>query len=368
MVDLNDRTEKLVPLHDLHVAAGAQIVPFGGYLMPLKYTSIKEEHHAVRQAVGLFDVSHMGRVEVHGPDALAQVNYWVSNDVSTLQIGKALYGMLCNEAGGIVDDLVVYRLGEERFLLCINAANRDKDLAHFQNFRRGEAQIEDQSEETIQLALQGPMAEQVLQHLAKVDLSTIPFFGIAQVDLVGIPTLLARTGYTGEDGFELYLPLEGGREVFKALLQFSPQDLTLCGLGCRDTLRLEAGLALHGQDIDEETTPLQAGLSWTVKFEKEGGFVGREALLQEKTLGIPKLRRGFRLKGRGVLRSGYEVYSLQGDKIGQITSGGYSPTLEGSIGLGYINRAEKDLEDVLVEIRGKMVEAEVVKPPFYKRK
>lgn len=356
-----------VPLHEEHLALTAQMVSFAGYLMPVKYTSIKEEHHAVRQQAGLFDVSHMGQVEVRGVGALAQLNYWITNDVSVLPVGKALYTVMCNDEGGVIDDLVVYRLEEDRFLLCVNAANRRRDMAHFlANKLDVDVEIDDLSDRTVQLAIQGPRAEVILSRLTEYDLSEIPFFGVAQTSVAGVDTLVARTGYTGEDGFELYLPAEHGRQVFRSFLEFVPDELTLCGLGCRDTLRLEAGLALHGQDLDETISPLEGGLGWVVKLDKIGDFIGKSALRAEKSRGPARVRRGFILEGRGVLRSGYSILH-EAQEIGQITSGGYSPTLESSIGLGYLQQDSKSLEKVEVEIRGKSLLARVVRPPFYRR-
>lgn len=357
---------KHVPLHDHHVDLGAQMVEFAGHAMPVKYTTIKDEHQVVRSAAGLFDVSHMGRVEVQGADAIAATDYLVTNDVSSLVDGKALYTAMCNEEGGIIDDLVIYRLAEDRLLLCLNAANRDRDIAHIRAHLKGDAELVDLSEETMQLALQGPDAEPILEQLVDDTLDDIGFFRCARRDVAGVDTLVARTGYTGEDGFELYLPADGADQVFERLLDFQSQGLQPCGLGARDTLRLEAGLLLHGQDIDESTTPLEADLGWLVKFDAKDQFIGRTALQQQQKEGVERRVRGVKLTGRGVLRPGYTITA--GDtEIGAITSGGYAPTLEASIGLGYIDTDYDDTSDVEVVIRGRTVEARLVDIPFYRR-
>ncbi len=363
---MTDDELKKVSLHDFHVQAGARMVPFAGYSMPVKYTKIKDEHLAVREGAGLFDVSHMGQVEVRGPGAIEAVNRLITNDMKRLVDGKALYTMMCNEDGGIVDDLVIYRLAKDHILLCVNAANRHRDLSHIETCLRGDAAVGDISDNTVQLALQGPKAESILAELTDVDLGSVKFFRSVSGKVAGVETLIARTGYTGEDGFELYLPVEGGDAVFGALLDYQDRGLTLCGLGCRDTLRLEAGLMLHGQDIDENTNPLEAGLGWVVKFDLKGDFVGREALERIKKKGVQRRFRGMVLEGRGVLRPGYPI-ELDGAPIGELTSGSYSPTLEASIGLGYIDKGYEEVENVEIQIRGRSVAARIVDPPFYKR-
>ncbi len=357
---------KKVPLHERHVEQGARMVPFAGYSMPVKYGKIKEEHRSVRTSAGLFDVSHMGRVEVRGPEAIDAVNRLMTNDVTALTDGRAIYTVMCNEQGGIIDDLVIYRLGEDRLLLCINAANRQRDIAHIGAALTGGVEMEDQSDQTVQIAIQGPKAEEILAKIADTDLESIKFFRCRKADVAGVSTLVARTGYTGEDGFELYLPVDGGEEVFDALLDAGGDELTLCGLGCRDTLRLEAGLLLHGQDIDESTNPLEAGLGWLVKFDAKGEFIGRQALEAVRQQGTSRKLRGFVLQGRGVLRPGYDL-QIEGEAVGRVTSGGYAPTLEASIGLGYIDREFADADAVDIILRRRSVPAKVVDPPFYKR-
>ncbi len=363
---MSDESLKRVPLHDRIVAAGGRMVPFAGYSMPVQFTSIMEEHKAVREAAGLFDVSHMGQVYAVGPDAVAAVDRLVTNDVSGLVDGKALYTVMCNADGGIVDDLVIYRLSAEELLLCVNAANREADLAHMGAHLSGDVELQDRSDDMIQLAIQGPRAEELLQALTEADLKGLKFFRCQEAHIAGQPGLVARTGYTGEDGFELYLSNDGGAVVFDALTERFPEELTLCGLGCRDTLRLEAGLMLHGQDIGPSTNPYEAGLGWVVKLNKDSDFVGRGALAAIKEAGPARRLRGFVVEGRGVPRPGYPI-QIDGEEVGSLTSGGYSPTLEEGIALGYIDSAHADVDSVEIAIRKRSVVARVVKPPFYRR-
>ncbi len=363
-----DETEELdfVPLHDRHVALGARMVPFAGYSMPVKYGKIKDEHHAVRSRAGLFDVSHMGRMEVRGSDAIAAVDRLMTNNVEKLSDGRALYTVMCNESGGIIDDLVIYRLSSERLFLCVNAANRDRDEAHLRENLQGDATLVDRSDETVQLALQGPAADEVLQGLTDAELEDLRFFRSVEADVAGVTMLVARTGYTGEDGFELYLPADDAQTVFDALLDSDSPTVTPCGLGCRDTLRLEAGLLLHGQDIDESTDPLEAGLGWLVKFDSDRSFVGQNSLEAKREQGLKRRLRGFILRERGVLRPGYAI-EIDGRSVGELTSGGFAPTLEASIGLGYIDTDCDEAQEVDIAIRGRTRRADVVDPPFYKR-
>ncbi len=362
----DEKNLKSVPLEKRHVELGARMVPFAGYSMPVQYEGIKTEHEAVRTSAGLFDVSHMGRVYVTGKDAIAAVDRLVTNDVSKLVDGRAHYTVMCNDAGGIIDDLVIYRLTADRLLLCLNAANRDADLAHIEEHLSGDVELDDQSDQTLQLAIQGPKAQQILQQLTDYDLGEIKFFRCKQIEVAGVTALVARTGYTGEDGFELYLPGDGGEKIFDALVTRQDEGLAMCGLGCRDTLRLEAGLLLHGQDIDQSTNPLEAGLGWLVKFDKESDFIGRQALEKVREQGVKRELRGLILEGRGVLRPGYPI-EVDGTEVGQLTSGSYSPTLEASIGLGYIDKDAARASDAEVRIRRRTVAAKIVDFPFYRR-
>lgn len=355
-----------VPLKTRHVQEGARLTPFAGYEMPVQFTGILEEHRAVRESAGLFDVSHMGQVFIRGPEAIEATDRLITNRMERLRDGQALYGMLCNDEGGIIDDIVVYRLTEDEVLLCVNAANRERDVAHLKERIRGDAQVEDRSESMAQLALQGPKAQELLAKICDLDLDGLRFFRCAYGNVAGQNTLIARTGYTGEDGFELYLEAEQVGEVYDSLLELQTDGLTLCGLGCRDTLRLEAGLLLYGQDIDETTNPLEAGLGWTVPFERKGDFIGRAALEKIRDEGITRQLTGFVLQGRGVLRPGYAV-KINGEEAAVLTSGSYGPTLERSVGLGYIKRRFFDEQVGSIQIRRRSVEVSVVKPPFYKR-
>ena len=358
-----------VPLHERHVGLGGRMVPFAGFEMPVQYSGIKDEHLAVRSSAGLFDVSHMGEVEVRGPDAIAAVDALVSNNVRGLADGQALYTVMCAPDGGIVDDLIVYRLAEDHIFICVNAANRHKDLAFMrEHLPSGNAALEDTSESYVQLALQGPEAQRLLSPLVEQgDLSELGFFRCAWMKIAGQKTLVARTGYTGEDGFELYIPDQGGAAIFDALVErYVPSELTMCGLGARDTLRLEARLPLYGQDLSAETNPLEAGLGWVVKLETGHDFVGKAALEAIKARGVRRRLRGFRLEGRGVLRPGYPIFVGE-TEVGQLTSGGFAPTLDASIGLGYIDVEHADIERAEVEIRGRRLPAIISKKPFYSR-
>lgn len=359
---------KRVALDARHREHGAKMVPFAGFEMPLQYTGIKDEHLAVRSGVGLFDVSHMGEVEFRGSDAVRAVNRLVSNDLEPIAIGQAMYTAMCREDGGIVDDLIVYKLAHDHVLACVNAANRSKDFQHMkQHLIDGDVEMVDTGDDWVQLALQGPMASELLATTTDYDLSSIDGYHCAWGEVAGERCLIARTGYTGEDGFELYIPVASGIAVFDALVQAGDAfDLALAGLGCRDTLRLEAKYLLYGNDMDETRNPIEAGLGWVVKLGRDPSFVGEEAIAKVKEAGPEQRMRGFILNGRGVLRPGYPVFV--GDRqVGELTSGSYAPTLEKSIGLGYVDIDVANEERVTVEIRGKSIEATMTKKPFYSR-
>ncbi|MEZ4461129.1 MAG: glycine cleavage system aminomethyltransferase GcvT [bacterium] len=358
---------KSVPLEAAHVAAGGKMVEFAGFNMPVQYTGIKEEHLAVRNAAGLFDVSHMGEVEFRGPNALAAVDHLVTNDISKLVDGQAMYTAMCHANGGIVDDLVVYRLGPERVLVCVNAANRDKDFAHMRAHTTLDVDLVDRGDEFAQLAIQGPNAVAIVDALTDIDATAIGTYHAADGNVAGVPCLVSRTGYTGEDGFELYIPAQSAQTVFDALMeQGGKHGMLLCGLGCRDTLRLEARYLLYGNDMTDDTNPLEAGLGWVTKLDRPTDFVGKTALLRIKEEGVTRRLRGLVLTDRGVIRHDYPIFS--GDaEVGIVTSGGYAPTLEKSIGLGYIDVAHAEATHVQIEIRGRRLSADVTKKPFYKR-
>ncbi len=363
---------KSIPLQSRHEQAEAKMVGFGGFLMPLQYSGIKDEHHAVRNDVGLFDVSHMGEVELRGPRALEAADRLFTNDIRALDDGQAMYTAMCNEHGGIVDDLVVYKLGEERVFICVNAANRAKDVGHMKAVVGDWQDLEliDASDDWAQLAVQGPHALELVQAIAGKDVEDISYYRARFGSVAGVDgVLVSRTGYTGEDGFELYIPADDATVVFDALVEAGgAHGLQLCGLGCRDTLRLEARYLLYGSDMDDETNPVEAGLSWIVKLDRDADFVGRAAIEKVRNEGPSRLIRGFVLQGRGVLRPGYDVLDPEsGEKIGHLTSGSYSPTLSESIGLGYLDAEHLDKDTVHVDIRGRGVEARVTKKAFYKR-
>lgn len=333
---------KHTPLYSFHCDHGAKMVPFAGFAMPVQYRSIVEEHHQVRRSAGLFDVSHMGEAEFQGKDALRAVDALMTNDISKLKVGRAVYTAMCREDGGILDDLIVYRLAEDHVLVCLNASNREKDVAHMRaNLIDGDVTFNDTSDSWAQIALQGPKAEEVLAPFTESDLKKITRFGVKQLSLRTdegeVKAWVARTGYTGEDGFEIYLKNDAVTPLVQTLIAKTDSEvLSLCGLGCRDTLRMEAQFLLYGNDIDESTNPLEAGLSWVVKMTGDRQFIGRDALQAIKKEGGPSRRfTGFQLEAKGVLRSGYLLF--QGDQeVGKLTSGGVAPSLGCSIGLGYV--------------------------------
>ncbi|MEM1349455.1 MAG: glycine cleavage system aminomethyltransferase GcvT [Myxococcota bacterium] len=364
-MEQTQETKRLVLEHK-HREAGATFAPFAGYAMPVKYEGFKAEHFAVRERAGLFDVSHMGEVEVTGPDAIASVDRLVTNDVASLVDGQALYTVMCREDGGIIDDLIVYRLGASRVFICINAARDAVDWAHMQAHATGDAEWRHRSADFVQLAVQGPASEAIVGAIAP-DATSLGGFRCAELEVAGALCLVARTGYTGEDGFEVYAPVESAEVVFDALVAAGRgHGMAMCGLGCRDTLRLEAKLHLYGQDMDEGTNPYEAGLGWTVKLGKAQDFVGKRALERLKAQGVKRRLRGLVVQGRQAPRTGYAILA-DGAQVGHVTSGTYSYTLEQSIGLGYVDAAHANDEVVQVQIRAKTVDAKVVKKPFYVR-
>ena len=358
-------TLKRTPLYEAHAEAGGRFVPFGGWEMPVRYQQgIQQEHEAVRQRAGLFDVSHMGEIEVSGPDAIAEVNHLITNDLSRLAVGQALYSPMCNGAGGIVDDLVLYRTGEQQILICCNASNRAKDFEWIDRHVE-KSTVVDRGNEYAQLALQGPLAESILQPLTNAELSAVKRFHFVEADVAGVSTIVSRTGYTGEDGFELYFEAAAAPTVWSALMtQGEPEGLIPVGLGARDTLRLEMKYCLYGQDINDETTPLEAGLSWTVKFDKQD-FIGKTPLVAQKSDGVRRRLICFEVEGRGIPRPHYEVVDMAGVKIGAVTSGTMSPSLKKGIGLAYVETGHhRSGTQIQILVRGKPVPAVVVKPPF----
>jgi aminomethyltransferase len=359
---------KKTPLYEVYSSYGGRIIDFGGWALPVQYSSILEEHEAVRTRAGLFDVSHMGEITVKGRDALANVQKWITNDASKLANGQALYSPMCHEDGGTVDDLLVYKKADDDFLLVVNAANIEKDFEHVNKYSFGDVQIENISADVAQLALQGPLAEQVLQKLTATDLSQIKYFWFLEnVDVAGVNALVSRTGYTGEDGFEIYCDAKDAEKLWRAILEAGKEEGVLpVGLGARDTLRFEARLPLYGQELSDTITPLEAGLGYFVKFDKED-FIGKAALLKQKEEGLKRKLVGFEMIERGIPRSHYEI-QVAGRRIGVVTSGTMGPTVKKNIGLGLIEAEYAQIgQELDIIIRNKPVKAVIIKTPFYKR-
>lgn len=359
---------KYTPFHDLHVRAGGRMIDFGGWHMPVQYVGLIEEHQAVRTSVGLFDVSHMGEVEAFGPQVNEFAQYLVSNDVSACAIDQAQYAVMCQPDGGIVDDLITYRLSDSHLLFCVNASNTDKDFAWMQEVARAfDVTLVNRSAEYAQLAIQGRNAEKVLQRLTAVPLAEIAYYRFRRGDVAGAPTIIARTGYTGEDGFEIFFDPSYAETMWNALHEKgAPEGLRPIGLGARDTLRLEMKYSLYGNDIDATTHPLEAGLGWVVKLNKPD-FMGKAALVAAKQAGMKRKLVGFELLERNVPRHGYRTLDTAGEPVGVVTSGTMSPSLSKPIGIAYlpVGLSEPGTQ-FAVEIRGKAVPAMVVKTPFYK--
>ena len=357
---------KKTAFYDIHEKAGAKIVDFAGYLMPIQYRSITEEHKRVRKSVGLFDLSHMGEFVVSGPGAQAFVQRAVTNDIQTLGLGQVLYTAMCYSDGGIVDDLLVYNLGDIIYLV-VNASNIDKDFAHLDSLRKtDDIKLENISDETALLAIQGPDAEKVMAKLTGYDLPGLKFYWAATAEIAGVEMLFSRTGYTGEDGFELYMAPKYAEQLWQATMDAAREfDGEAIGLGARDSLRLEMKYALYGNDIDKTTNPLEAGLGWVVKFDK-GDFVGRDPLLKVKEAGPHRRNVAFELKEKGFPRQHYPIV-IAGKPMGEVTSGTFSPSLERGIGAGYVPaECSKVGTEIGIDIRGKVIPAEIIKPPFYK--
>ena len=356
------------PLHALHVARGAKMVDFGAWHMPLQYEGILAEHRAVREAVGIFDVSHMGEIDFTGPGALAAVQRLITNDAARLVDGRAMYTCVCYPDGGIVDDCIVYRRGAEDLRIVVNASNIAKDLAFFREQAGDLCEITNHSDEVALIAVQGPRARALVSELGGPALMQVPSFGFAGGRIADVEVVAARTGYTGEDGFELFVPAAGAPAVWQALLDAGAAPI---GLGARDTLRLEARLSLYGNDIDRTTSPLEAGLGWVVKLDKlsrNEPFVGAEALAAQKAQGLTRSLVGFKVSDRNIARHGAEVVDDAGKVVGQVTSGGPAPTLGGAVGLAYVPLALAQPGTTLtISQRGRTFTAEVVKGPFYRR-
>lgn len=361
-----DKDLKRTPYTDFHIALGAKMVPFAGYYMPVQYTSIIEEHKAVRSNVGLFDLTHMGEFEVTGPKALEFLQKVTTNDVSALAVNQIQYTCMTYPDGGIVDDLLVYRFAD-KYLLVVNAANIDKDYAWLEKNLIDGATLTNRSDEISLLAVQGPNAQKLLQELTAYNLDDLKYYHAVETDVAGKKIMFSRTGYTGEDGFELYIPNYLGEHFWKAIHEVGKKyDLAHIGLGARDTLRLEMKMALYGNDIDETTNPIEAGLGWIVKTDK-GDFVGRDVIEKVKAEKPKRKLVCLVLKDKAFPRKGYDIYG-ENEKVGQVTSGTVSPSLGVPIAMGYVaSKLSKPGNSVEIDIRGKRAPADVIKPPFYKK-
>lgn len=357
-----------IPLHDFHAAQGARFVAFGGWNMPVQYTSILDEHKAVREAAGLFDVSHMGEFFVSGSDAALFLDRLVVNAIAKSPVGKAVYSPMCNSEGTVVDDLIVYRTAKDAFLVCVNAGNIEKDFGWFlkQAERWGfEVEIEDRSDEFALLALQGPKAEAILVAIGLDAVKDIKRFWHQSVTFAGEKIRICRTGYTGEDGFEIYSSPKAAESLAKQILaEGAAHGVKLCGLGARDSLRLEAGLPLYGHELSDSITPLEASLDWTVKLGKTD-FIGKNALTEQKENGIPRRVLHFKLEGRRIAREGTPVIDASGEEVGQVLSGTLSPILNCPIGSAIV-RTEAKGAPLFVDLRGNRLALEVTKPPLHK--
>jgi len=360
---------KTTPFTDLHIALGAKMHEFAGYNMPIEYTGIIDEHMTVVNAVGVFDVSHMGEFWVKGPKAEEFLQRVTSNDVSLLKQGKAQYTCFVNEGGGIVDDFIVYHYEPEKYLLVVNAANIEKDWAWCQKWNTMGAELENASDHMAQLAIQGPKAVATLQKLTDHDLSAIPFYAFETGTFAGVENvIISNTGYTGAGGFELYFYPEHGKKIWDAIFEAGAEyGIKPVGLGARDTLRLEMGYCLYGNDLDDATTPLQSGLGWITKFAENKPFVGREVLEKEKAEGVSRKLCCFELVDKGIPRHGYEIVNAEDEVIGNVTSGTMSPVLKIGVGMGYLKpEYAKPGTGIYIKVRNRNLKANVVKPPFRK--
>jgi len=357
---------KKTPLNAIHRGLGARMVDFGGWDMPVQYSGIIDEHSAVRRGAGLFDVSHMGEIEIRGPQAFELTDYVTTNAVAKLTPGRAHYAGLLYEHGGFVDDILVHKIADGHFFLCVNASNQEKDFEHIKAANRWDAEVDFASDRYVQLAIQGPQGPSTLQKLTSTDLPAIRYYRFTDGEVAGIPARIARTGYTGEDGFEIYVAPDAAESAWNALMEAGAEfGIKPCGLGARNTLRLEAGMALYGHEIDASINPYEANLGWIVKLEK-GQFLGREALVKAKD-NVGRKVTGFEMRGRGIARDGYEVF-VEGKAAGWVTSGGPSPTLGKNIGMCCLPAAMAEPgREIEIQIRKQTVRAVTVATPFYKR-
>ena len=360
---------KTTPFTDVHIALGAKMHEFAGYNMPIEYSGIIDEHNTVVNGVGVFDVSHMGEFWVKGPHALELIQKITSNDASKLPLGKAQYTCFPNETGGIVDDLLVYHYEPEKYLLVVNASNIDKDWNWCVSHNTVGAELENASDRMAQLAIQGPKATEVLQRLTPVDLSSIPYYAFTTGEFAGCPqVIISNTGYTGAGGFELYFYPEDAKKIWDAIFEAGkPEGIKPIGLGARDTLRLEMGFCLYGNDLDDTTSPIEAGLGWITKFVDGKDFTNRAELERQKKEGVSRKLCAFELVDKGIPRHGYAIVDAEGKEIGHVTSGTMSPTLKKGIGMGYVQTAyAKPGTEIYVQVRNRNLKAQVVKAPFRK--
>lgn len=358
---------KRTPLYEAHKALGARLVAFAGWEMPVQYTGVIEEHLGVRKTCGLFDVSHMGEVEIAGPGAFSALQYLATNDLEKTVDGQCQYTLLCYPDGGVVDDCVVYRFSRERFLICVNASNTEKAFEWMKSNCPKGAVVTDRSARFAQLALQGPSSAEVLRHLLSVDPAAVKHYHFVEAKAAGVSAIISRTGYTGEDGFEIYLPPEEAAGVWQRIMEAGARfKIVPAGLGARDTLRLEMGYPLYGHELTEKTTPIEAGLKRFVGLNK-ADFIGIDVLRRQARSGVEKTLAGFEIEGQGVPRQGYDV-CRGGKKLGSVTSGTHSPSLGKGVGMAYVEPAlNKAGTEIDIIIRGRAVRARVVKPPFYTR-
>jgi aminomethyltransferase len=358
---------KTTALNSVHRRMGAKMVDFGGWDMPVQYSGILDEHRAVRTAVGLFDVSHMGEIEIHGSEAGALADYVTTNSVAKLVPGQAHYSGLLYDHGGFADDILVHKFASDRYLLCVNASNQDKDFDHIAGVRRFQATADFASDRYAQLAIQGPRAPETLGKLTSVGLASMGYYHFVEGAVMGTRAIVARTGYTGEDGFEIYFAPEHAERIWDVILDAGQEfGIRPCGLGARNTLRLEAGMALYGHEIHSTISPFEAGLGWIVKLDK-GDFIGRAALMRQKEHSISRGLIGFEMIGRGIGRDDYEVF-IDGMPAGWVTSGGPSPTLNRNIGMCYLPAGyAKPGQRIQIIVRNQPVDAVTTSTPFYKR-
>lgn len=358
---------KKTALHDKHVSLGARMEPFAGYVMPIKYTSVKEEHNTVRRGVGVFDLSHMGEFRVKGKDASRFLDYLLTND-SEVEAGRAYYSTMCYPDGGIVDDLIVYRLDRDEYLMVVNASNIEKDWAWVNNHTSGyDINLTNESDDTSLVAVQGPDAEKVSQKLTEVNLQEIGYYNHASGRFAGVDALIARTGYTGEDGFEIYVKPEDAEAVWEGVMEAGEEfEIKPIGLGARDTLRLEVGYLLYGNDMDHTTTPIEARLGWVVKLKTDKDFIGREVMARQKKEKPSRYIVGLEVEGKGFPRQGAELF--EGDrKVGVVTSGSIAPALGRGVCLGFVEKGfHKRGTELEAEVRGRRIPVKTVKLPFYK--